>query len=311
MKAPRTVLAPTAAGIVWLVTVFALLAVAINYGNNLVFALAFLLLSVWISAAWQCRRGIAGLQWLPAPAPEAFAGEMLRIAGNARGLPGRWHGPAMLCAGRRGRRHRGPVAPAWRGGRGAEDGAALELSLPAPARGRRRIGDLHLLSRHPLGLWQACRALPEVAALVYPHPAGDRPLSGNAPSQAHRRQEAGDFQGVRAYAPGDPPRRINWRIYGRRGDLAVNRFDGGAGGQALWLDVAACDGDLETRLSQLCQWIVAAERQGREYGLRLGNGQDRPPGRGRAHYRHCLAQLALYGEKPAGADVGVSSGAMP
>ncbi|MDR2093108.1 MAG: DUF58 domain-containing protein [Azoarcus sp.] len=288
----RVVLAPTASGLVWLLAVFALLAVAINYGNNLVFALAFLLLSVWVTAGWQCRRSLSGLEWLPAPAPEAFAGEALHISGSVRVRPGRRHGPLMLCAGRGRHRHCGPATR-------MRDADALELSLPAPARGRRRIGDLQLFSLHPLGLWRARRALPDLTALVYPHPAGDRPLSGNAPSPAHRRQESGDFQGVRAYAPGDSPRRINWRIYGRRDELAVNSFDGGTGGRALWLDAAACEGDLETRLSQLCQWVVAAERQGKEYGLRLGDGQDRPPGRGRTHYRACLARLALYGE-PAG-----------
>ncbi|MDR1661942.1 MAG: DUF58 domain-containing protein [Azoarcus sp.] len=289
--APRIVLAPTASGLVWLLAVFALLTVAINYANNLVFALAFLSLSIWISAGWQCRRGMTGLQWLPAPAPEVFAGETLRLSGNARGLPGRWRGPLMLCAARN---HRGPAAPA---GRETGEGVTLELPLPAPARGRRRIGGLRLASLHPLGLWRAWRALPEMTALVYPHPAGERPFADNAPNPAHRQREAGDFQGVRAYAPGDPPRRINWRIYARRGELAVNDFDGGAGGRALWLDAAACEGDLETRLSQLCQWVAAAERQGREYGLRPGNGQDRPPGRGRAHYRACLSRLALYGEQ--------------
>ncbi|MDR1064356.1 MAG: DUF58 domain-containing protein [Azoarcus sp.] len=305
MKPPRAVLAPTASGVVWLLAVFALLAVAVNYGNNLVFALAFLLLSVWISAGWQCRRSLSGLEWLPAPEPEAFAGEALHLSGSVRGLPGRRHGPVMLCTGRGRHRHCGPAVQA---ASGVGDGAALELSLPAPARGRRRIGDLQLFSLHPLGLWRARRALPDVTALVYPRPAGERPLAGNAPSPAHRRQEAGDFQGVRAYTPGDSPRRINWRIYGRREELAVNNFDGGAGGRALWLDAAACEGDLETRLSQLCQWVVAAERQGREYGLRLGNGQDRPPGRGRAHYRACLARLALYGERTAASAPPVAAG---
>ncbi|MDR0702505.1 MAG: DUF58 domain-containing protein [Azoarcus sp.] len=289
---PRIVLLPTAAGVFWCTAVLALLVTAINYGNNLIFALAFLLLSVWVLAGWQCRRSLSGLEWLPSPAPEAFAGEALRISGSVRARPGWRHDPMMLCAGRGRHRHFGPVTR-------MPETEAPELSLPAPARGRQRIGDLQLFSLHPLGLWRARRALPEVTALVYPHPAGERPLSGNAPSPAHRRQESGDFQGVRAYAPGDSKRRINWRIYGRRDELAVNSFDGGAGGRALWLDAAACEGDLETRLSQLCQWVVAAERQGKEYGLRLGNGQDYPPGRGRAHYRDCLARLALYGEQTA------------
>ncbi|MDR3214084.1 MAG: DUF58 domain-containing protein [Azoarcus sp.] len=297
----RIVLLPTTAGTVWLLAALALLAVAINYGNNLVFALAFLILSVWLMAAWQCRRNLVGLEWLPAPPPMAFAGEALCVAGQVRDMAGRRRDPVALGAGR-GRNHRRGVAVG--SARRMGDALALELSLPAPERGRRTLGGLHLLALHPLGLWRARRALPALTALVYPHPAGDLPLPGNAPRPAHCRQEAGDFQGVAPYAPGDPLRRVNWRVYARRGEPAVNRYDGGAGGPALWLDASACDGGVEARLSQLCQWVVAAERQGREYGLRPGNGQDRAPGRGMAHYRACLARLALYGETPAQATAG-------
>jgi len=74
----------------------------------------------------------------------------------------------------------------------------------------------------------------------------------------------------------------------------VNDFDGGRGGHALWLDIAACAGDVESRLSQLCQWVCEAERRGLEYGLRLDDGPPLPPGRGRAHRGACLRRLALY-----------------
>jgi hypothetical protein len=36
-----------------------LLATAINYANNLMFALAFMLLAVWLQAAASCRRNLA------------------------------------------------------------------------------------------------------------------------------------------------------------------------------------------------------------------------------------------------------------
>jgi uncharacterized protein (DUF58 family) len=287
--AGRAILLPTATGIGWTLAALVILSVAINYGNNLLFALAFLLLSVWVTAGWECLRNLAGLEWTPAPAPSAFAGEMLCLAGRVHDPLGRRaRAPLMLCAGTGRRRTRG-LAAAWDGG------ATLELALPAPARGRRRIEGLYLVSPHPLGLWQARRPLPGMAALVYPRPEGARPLPAAAPVPAHWRREAGDFQGLRAYTPGDAPRRIDWRVYARRGELAVKDFDGGAGGHALWLDIGVCEGDVEARLSQLCQWVCAAERQGHEYGLRLGGGQDRTPGLGRAHRRDCLTRLALHG----------------
>jgi uncharacterized protein (DUF58 family) len=267
--------------------VLALLATAINYGNNLVFALAFVLLSVWLTAAWECRRNLRGLEWLPAASPAAFAGEVLCVAGQVRDPAARRRTPVSLCAGK----NQGAAA-----GLQGHEGAALALSVPAVGRGRQRVEGLYLLSLHPLGLWRARQPLPAVTALVYPSPAGSRPLPERAPNPAHRRPQAGDFQDLRAYAPGDAPRRINWRVYGRSGELAVNNFDGATGGHARWLDIAACAGDAEARLSQLCQWVITAERQGHEYGLRLGSGQDCAPGQGRRYRQMCLMRLALYGE---------------
>ncbi|MDR1351390.1 MAG: DUF58 domain-containing protein [Zoogloeaceae bacterium] len=276
---------PTAAGIVWLAAVLALLATAINYGNNLIFALAFLLLSIWLQSAWMCWRNLSGLIWQPEVTPPAFAGETLHPGGNLRDPAGRRHEQIFLADGRQ---HQGTPIDL------AADSARVDIALPALTRGRQQIGRLRLVSLHPLGLWRASRAVAPLAALVYPRPAGDLPLPAKAPRPAHRQQESGDFQGVRAYAPGDSPRRVNWRVYGRREELAVNNFDGGQGGHALWLDMDACAGDAETRLSQLCQWILAAGQQGLEYGLRLPNAPGAPPGQGRGHRQDCLEMLALH-----------------
>ena len=289
---------PTAAGIIWFLAALALLATAVNYGNNLIFALAFLLVSIWISSAWECWRNLFGLDWQAAPTPPAFAGEALHAGGNLRDQSGRRHEQIALGIG-----NRFPLSPAKGAGRntvdlgGSGDSVRLELVLHGLARGYQRLEGLYLFSCYPLGLWRARRPLPPLMALLYPHPAGNQILPASAPQPAHRQQESGDFQGVRAYVPGDSPRRINWRIYGRREELAVNNFDGGQGGHVLWLEMSACSGNTESRLSQLCQWALSAEQQGLEYGLRLEGGQNLPPGRGRIHQQTCLLRLATYGEK--------------
>ncbi|MDR2365366.1 MAG: DUF58 domain-containing protein [Zoogloeaceae bacterium] len=278
---------PTAAGVFWLLAALALLATAINYGNNLVFALAFLLFAVWLQGAWTCWRNLAGLIWQPEiPAP-AFVGEMLHPGGHLRDPSGRRREQIFLAFSARGARHPGKQANL------AADGARLDVALPALVRGRQHIEPLRLVSLYPLGLWRASRAVAPIPALAYPRPAGNAPLPGKAPRPAHRQQESGDFQGVRPYAPGDSPRRVNWRVYGRREELVVNNFDGGQGGHALWLDMDACKGDTETRLSQLCQWVLAAGQQGLEYGLRLPGAQGMAPGQGREHQQKCLEMLAL------------------
>ena len=50
---------------------------------------------------------------------------------------------------------------------------------------------------------------------------------------------------------------------------------------------------LERRLSRLAGWVLAAERSGAFYGLRLP-GLEIAPGRGDAHAGTCLQALALY-----------------
>lgn len=276
-------LRPTAAGTFWLLAVVALIATAVNYGNNLIFALAFLLLAVWLQAGWACHRHLAGLQWRANQPAPVFAGEALRLDGQLSG----------------GRQPTAEISLATAPHSGQPEtidrmGEACPAVLRATShRGELLINSLTLQSRWPLDLWQASRALPGVRALVYPHPAGDAALPDGNPRSAHRQAATDDFQGLRAYAPGDSPRRINWRVFGRRDELAVNRFDGASGGDALWLEWDRAPGDGECRLSQLAAWVLAADHAGREYGLRLP-GQSLPPGRGRPHREQCLRQLALF-----------------
>ena len=275
---------PTASGIFWLVAVIALLATAINYGNNLIFALAFILLAVWLQAAWQCRRNLAGLFWQASPCAPVFAGDPLRVEGRVGQSGGRPRHAVALCNEER----QGPPATI-----AADAQTLLAIDLPTARRGLFQVDDLALVSRHPLGLWQRRRALPAECGVVYPQPRGEAKWPASSPRPAHRLAATDDFQGLRAYAPGDSPRRINWRAYGRHEELQVNEFDGGQGGQVRWFDWASCPGGDEDRLAQLASWVIAAEHDGSEYGLRLPS-ESLAPARGRAQRERCLRTLALF-----------------
>lgn len=275
---------PTAAGVFWLLATVALLATAINYGNNLVFALAFLLLAIWLQAAWACRRNLLGLGWQAAKTQPVFAGELLCIEGRLHETSGHQRQEIALS---------NDAASGASVAIAADAEANATLTLPSAQRGEMTINTLALVSSFPLGLWRYRRPLPLLTALIYPAAAGKIPLPANSPRPAHRRTASDDFQGIRSYAPGDPPRRINWRVFGRREELVVNRFDGGHGGDALWLDWADCCGENESRLSQLTRWVLEAEHDGREYGLRLP-GRALPPSRGRQQRAQCLSALARF-----------------
>jgi uncharacterized protein (DUF58 family) len=124
-----------------------------------------------------------------------------------------------------------------------------------------------------------------------------------------RAQGSDDFSGLRAYQSSDSPRHVAWKsvarsdtLYARgdaqhvlRNDMLTKQFAGEAATE-LWLDYATLPAalDPEARLSRLAGWVLAAERGGASYGLRLPGGEI-PPGRGERHRAACLEALALFG----------------
>ena len=76
--------------------------------------------------------------------------------------------------------------------------------------------------------------------------------------------------------------------------MLTKQFTGEAAAE-LWLDerLLPTGLGLEQRLSRLAGWVLAAERAGAHYGLRL-SGVEIAPARGDAHRAACLQALALY-----------------
>jgi uncharacterized protein (DUF58 family) len=103
-----------------------------------------------------------------------------------------------------------------------------------------------------------------------------------------------DFAGLRGFRSGDSLKHIHWKALARQQGLQTKLF-GGDRNEQLWLDWRMLEGlDTEHRLSQLCRWVIEAERQGMEYGLWLPD-QSIDPDRGQSHQRRCLKALALFG----------------
>ena len=190
--------------------------------------------------------------------------------------------------------------------------AELLLLVPVARRGREPLGRLVVSTRYPLGFSRGLffEMVPEVELLVYPAPAGKRPLPepppapiGADPLAADRSggETGDDYVGSRLYRPGDSQRHVDWRAAARGAggspQLLVKQFAGVARG-ALVLDWAMTDGpgmDVEARLSQLCRWLLDAERTADlPYGLRLPDGFALTPDRGEAHLHRALRALALH-----------------
>ena len=80
-----------------------------------------------------------------------------------------------------------------------------------------------------------------------------------------------------------------------KADELVSRDAQQAHRSQLWLDIAHSAGakGLEHQLERLCAWVLLAEKQGLNYGLRL-SGREIAPSNGEAHKRTCLQALALH-----------------
>jgi uncharacterized protein (DUF58 family) len=174
------------------------------------------------------------------------------------------------------------------------------LAVPAARRGWLPIARVVLETRYPLGLFRAwSNWAPDLRCLVYPRPEhSPLPAAESAADAGTSRaaaQGSDDFSGLRAYQLQDSPRHVAWKAVARSEDMLTKQFAGAASAQ-LWLDDSRLPPGLgiEQRMSRLAGWVLAAERAGLRYGLRLP-GRELAPGQGAAHCADCLEALALQG----------------
>jgi len=168
-------------------------------------------------------------------------------------------------------------------------------------RGRISPGRLRIATRYPLNLtrawswWQ-----PDYALTVYPKPETSAPpaqLSGQSGTGEHAvctPAHGDEFAGLRNYAAGDPLSRLTWRRQNAEGLPSLKLFheqiDSG-----LWLNWESVSnlGDIEQRLSRLCQWVLECDARRETFGLALPNLLIEPAS-GTTHRDKCLTALALF-----------------
>ena len=285
----RVYILPTRSGLVFGLVFFTMLLGALNYSNNMGFALAFLLTAVAVVSIHQCQRNLAGLRISVSGCDPVFAGEpmecTLHVTNPGRGP--RWQIAAGPAA------ERTPAVDLPAGG-----SAALTLRLATDRRGLLRCPEIRVSTRHPLGLFE-CWALlyPGRELLVYPRPADSAEV--RLPPSAADLENAGEavrgtdeFVGLRPPAPGESLSRIAWKAWARTGQLLAKDYRSGAG--SSWLEWNAMPGaDPEERLSCLTRLVIDAKASGQLFGLRLP-GIELPPMAGQDHFHRCLAVLANF-----------------
>lgn len=289
----RIFIVPTRTGLLFVVVLCVMLLGAINYDLSLGHALVFLLAGLGVVAMIHTFRNLVALRLAPGRVEPVFAGDLARFPLSIENT--RPYARRSLALSFTNEQATTIDVP-------GNDSATAIVTSRAAHRGRHEPGRITLTTRYPLGLFRAWSyPHPPFTCLVYPKPI-DTPLP-IASVAAHTGQYHGergqeDFSGLRNYQPNDSPRHIAWKAVARdieHRPLLVKQFTGGAS-EELWLDLedAPADAPLETRLSILAGWILAAEAAHVRYGLTLP-GYNVPPDQGDTHRNKCLEALALYG----------------
>ena len=292
-RSDKVYILPTRAVITLVLILIAMWYAAVSQNNAMAYLLLFFLSSLAVLSMNYTHFNLVGLRLNVLHVAPVFAGSAAEIPIQ------------IINASRRERRSIevaiDPATPYFIASIPSRDGTAVaRVMFSSSVRGEHLLPRLILRSIYPLGLFEGrqYRAPAGASVLFYPAPRGHLPLPRGETLSRVELAAAGpggeDYAGSRPYRAGESQRHVDWRAVARGQPLLLKQFVG-TGGTRVWLnwpDVAALP-DLETRLSQLCRWIVEAEREGFQYGLRLP-GFEVSPSRGDSHRHHLLRALALF-----------------
>lgn len=279
---------PGTSGLMYLGLTLILWLIGTNYQNNLILALAYGLVSLFIVAILHAYANLAGINICAFESKSVFAGEVAQVplqltARNKRG------GETIRC------QLRGQ--PSISVELNCQEPLMVYLPVQTTKRGWQASGRLLVESYYPLGLIRCWTWLHiDIDILVYPTPLAEPiPLEQNkAEHEAASSHRAGDneFDGLKKYRPGDATKLIAWKALAKgRGLLSKNFLD--ELGRECWLDIDQLTGPIEHRLCVLTHWVVHLSNLNKPFGLRL-NEQLVAPEQGVGHQEQCLKSLALF-----------------
>ncbi len=283
----RIFILPTRRGFGLLLLIVILLLIAFVYNNNLAYLLTFLLASVFFITILHTFKSLAGLVVQAGQSKAVFAGE-------AAGFDIHIHNPNAIERPHLQIKLLKPQSFTLK----ADSKITQTLYELAEKRGWHSVGTVTVFSTYPLGLFYAWSPLRfNLKALVYPKPSPEELAFPETPSAdaelGVNHKGADDFYGLQEYQAGDAIKHIHWKAFAKGQGLFSKQYSGAATSAEVWLDYDYTAGhNTEERLSQLCRWVIDAERADIRYGLVLPTLKLLPD-RGSAHYRHCLEALAL------------------
>jgi uncharacterized protein (DUF58 family) len=297
---PRTIW-PTREGWWFIAATLAIGLAAINTGNNLLYLIVAMLLSVMAVSgvlSEQSMRRVAlrrdGPPRLFAGVPAAFT---LWVCNRKRRLPSyALHVSEDHPSG-------GPALRQLFLKLGPQGRAACRYSLTFPRRGRHRLPGLRLYTRFPFGLFaKVSRPLLAEPVLVFPalHPlAPDEIPAALDPGwrDRDRRGQGASLRNLRPYRPGDDPRLLHWKTSAKAGDLMVKELEDEERPRVSLLVEDPAPGTppdlVERNVSFAASLAALVTRRGAQVRLLTAEGGT-AFGQGPAHLDRILERLALY-----------------
>ena len=275
----------------YILSVINLLIIAgINYQNNLAYALAFFIASIFNTSIIITYLNVSKLRLKAGKSKPVFAGENAEFEIEISRRPSKSH-------------HRihfhWPGNPVQIHDLVKLDKKTVRLHCKTERRGVFRPGRFMIESFYPLGLIRCWSWVDlDMSTIVYPRPLHLATVPAIA-AQGSAGKESPvlgkeDFYGFKDYLPGDPLRHVNWRSVAKGQDLQ-SKIYAARQDERNWVDWYQLPiNSTEERLSKLCDWVLQLERQQRAYGLRLPGVEIRP-NQGEQHKKQVLTELALFG----------------
>ena len=281
---------PSRHGLMFVFAAALIFIAAINYAVSLAFALAFLMVSIFILAILYGFNNLNQLTLSSQPAPPVFCGEEANFKVLLSRTRNRRHEALMLGFPNSNVSHADLVQ---------QDQAKLDVFTLAHKRGKFAAPRLRVLSYFPLGL---CRTWSVVNlnqhCVVYPKPVAFDMSQFNSGSSAAedgaiKLHGSEDYYGLREYVAGDSMRQVAWKQVARGQGMQVKQFVDYVDDK-VWLDWDMFYGfGVEERLSRLCYCVLKLAKTSSPFGLKIP-GIEIPPDTGTVHKNKLLRALALF-----------------
>ena len=290
---------PTRNGLLFVFTSGLVFIAAINYAVSLAFALAFLMVSIFILSILHSFNNLNQLTLSSRSTQDVFCGEDACFRVQLSRSPKRRHESLDMNFPSSQTDPKTDPTTSYTDLVG-RDTQEVDVFTLAAKRGEFKAPRLRVLKRFPLGLCRAWSVVDlNLHCLVYPRPVPfamnqfDSGASGGSDS-AINPEGSEDFYGLRDYVPGDSLRQVAWKSVARGQGMQLKQFVDYVDNK-IWLDWDMFYGfNLEERLSRLCYCVIQLSKAGNVFGMRIP-GSEYPPATGPAHRKKLLRALARFG----------------